>query len=97
MDPPHFFAAVAGPYPRISKRCRLAFCAGVVSAILTMLLCCWIGSFDPITPVSLSLAFRPWWRASNFGFAFLTFSIAFAFVFVRVALRPSKPPRQDAR
>jgi hypothetical protein len=43
-------------------RLVVAGIVGIVGATMWMALCYWISSLPVISPVSLSLAFTPWWR-----------------------------------
>ena len=43
-------------------RVLLAAAVGAVGATMWMALCYWISSLPVVSPVSLSLAFTPWWR-----------------------------------
>jgi hypothetical protein len=39
----------------------------IVLGTMFFLLCLWVASLPVATPVSLSLAFRPWWRYWQLG------------------------------
>jgi hypothetical protein len=84
-------------YPRFGKAAKVGAAAGFASAVLTMMACAWIASEDPVTPVSLCLSFRPWWRASNWLLACLAFAVAALIFFTVVAYRPVGPPVQPRR
>jgi hypothetical protein len=48
---------------------------GFVAAVLVFGVCVWTSSLEAVTEVSLSLSFRPWWRASNWVAAAVAFTI----------------------
>ncbi len=70
--------------------------AGLVGAAVVFSFCCAMAATVPISPVSLTWAYRPWWRPSNWLFALFGFLFvgAVAFTAVRACYRPA--PRHEA-
>jgi len=61
---------------------------GAMLAASWFLMCAWLGSLPVISDVSLSLAFRPWWRHWPFAIAiFLMPLLSFAAFRLRYYLR----------
>jgi hypothetical protein len=64
---------------------------GFIAAVIVFSVCVWVSSLQAATEVSLSLAFRPWWRASNWVAGAVAFVIAAAILGARAAcLSPLK-------
>ena len=62
--------------------------AGFLAAVVCMVLCWWASMLPAPTSVSLSLAFRPWWRLSNWVLAMLAFGGAGSVAWAVAASRP---------
>ena len=65
--------------------------AGLVGAAVGFSFCCAMAATVPISPVSLTWAYRPWWHPSNWFLALLGFLFvgAVAFTAVRACYRPA--------
>jgi amino acid transporter len=75
-------------YPNLKKGVVFGLVGGFVAAMLVFGLCFWMSTLPAVTPASLSLAFRPWWRESNW-LAALVACLSTGLVFaILAALRP---------
>jgi hypothetical protein len=75
-------------YPNFNKGVVVGLVAGFVAAMLVFGLCFWTSTLEAVTPVSLSMSFRPWWRESNWLAALVAFLSAGLVFGVLAALRP---------
>lgn len=59
----------------LKRGIRAGLLAGGMAAAGIFGLCAWCSTLPAATDTSLSLAFQPWWRPSNFGAAFIAFVV----------------------
>jgi hypothetical protein len=58
---------------RLKKGAVVGITGGTAAAVLVFALCFWASTWPALGPVSLTWSFRPWWRASNWAAALVTF------------------------
>jgi len=67
------------PYPNWKRGVKQGLIASTVIFIITFAFSIFISRLPAISPVSLSMSFRPWWRLSNWVFSFIFGFTAFLF------------------
>jgi hypothetical protein len=80
-------------YPNWKKGIKVALIAGSIAALLDFAFSYWISRQPAITDVSLTWSFRPWWRLSNWMFAFGTFVVVGTIFGLLAAFRPNLKKR----
>ena len=86
------------PYPNAKRGAKAGLICGSIAAAAWFAFCCCVAARPAVTPVSLSLAFRPWWRVTNWLSAFGVFVVTCLTVGPLVALRPAaRDPSDDRR
>ncbi|MFH1732264.1 MAG: hypothetical protein ABIF82_11530 [Planctomycetota bacterium] len=74
-------------YPNIARGLKAGLIGGGLVGLLWFLVRCWAASLSAPTPVSLSLAFRPWQQ--NWPGALVVFAAGFLVIGALAALRPA--------
>jgi hypothetical protein len=82
------------PYPDLRTGAKVGLAGGICAGGLMFLACYWMASLPAVTAVSLCYAFRPWWRVSNWGIAFVAFLLAAVGIGIVAACRPRRTSRQ---
>jgi hypothetical protein len=75
-------------YPNRKRGVVVGLVAGFAAAMLVFVQCFWISTLEAVTPVSLPLSFRPWWRESNWLAALVAFVSAGLVFGILTAFRP---------
>jgi hypothetical protein len=76
--------------PNFKKGVVVGPVADFAAAMLAFALCFWTSTLPAVTPVSLSLSFRPWWQESNCLAALVAFLSAGLVFGILAALRPKR-------
>jgi hypothetical protein len=76
--------------PTLKKPTVVGSLGGVAASASVFAFCIWASTWDAVSPVSLTLSFRPWWRASNWIAAALSFAVVAVVLAARAASRPRK-------
>ncbi len=75
-------------YPNFKKGLAVGLAAGFTSAVLVFGLCYWASTLPAVSDVSLTWAFRPWWRSSNWMAALWAFAFVGVVLGLLAAFRP---------
>ncbi len=75
-------------YPNLKKGVGVGLIAGLVAAALVFGLCFWASTWPAATEASLTWAYRPWWRTSNWLTALAAFLFVAVVFGVLAAFRP---------
>ena len=75
-------------YPDVRRGAKAGLLCGLIAFTACLIACHCVALAPAVTPVSLSVVFRPWWRAKNWGAACAVFVTVFLAVGIPVALRP---------
>ena len=73
-------------WPDLDHGFRVGILTGLIAGLLWFIFCCWAASLPAVSPVSLSLAFRPWW--TNGKSALAVFVFFFTVIGFLAAIRP---------
>jgi hypothetical protein len=75
-------------YPNLKKGLVVGTIAGLVAGTLVFGFSLWASTWPAATDVSVTWAFRPWWRWSNWFAALTAFSFIAVVFGILAALRP---------
>ena len=75
-------------YPNLRRGAKAGSICALIASTAWLAICYCVALVPAVSPASLSLAFRPWWRTRNWLSAFAVFVMVFLVAGMLVALRP---------